>query len=112
MTFLALSSQRSLFMLQKSQLEFEQTLIMNQANWLQQEMADRADLLSGADGGGSVDLDDDPYYVALQKEEEYLTSRQDSLSNQITLLTEEINSTKSLVQNNIKASCGLNLIGG
>ena len=107
MTFLALSSQKSLFMLQKSQLEFEQTLIMNQANWLQQEMAAHAEAL-----GTEVDLDNDPYYVSLQKQEEYLTTRQDALSNQITLLTEEINSTKSLVQNNIKASCGLNLIGG
>jgi len=107
MTFLALSSQRSLFMLQKSQLEFEQLLVMNQANWLQQEMADRADAL-----GTEVDLDNDPMYVSMQKEEEYLTTRQDTLSNQISLLNEEINSTKSLVQTNIKSSCGLNLIGG
>jgi len=108
MTFLALSSQKSLFMLQKSQLEFEQTLVMNQANWLAQEMSAHAEAMGGTD----VDLDNDPYYISLQKQEEYLTTRQDALSNQITLLTEEINSTKSLVQNNIKASCGLNLIGG
>lgn len=107
MTFLALSSQRSLFMLQKSQLEFEQMLVMNQANWLQQEMDARAEAL-----GTDVDLDNDAYYVSLQKQEEYLTTRQDTLSNQISLLNEEINSTKSLVQTNIKASCGLNLIGG
>lgn len=107
MTFLALSSQRSLFMLQKSQLEFEQTLVMNQANWLQQEMDARAEAL-----GTDADLDNDAYYVSLQKQEEYLTTRQDSLSNQISLLNEEINSTKSLVQTNIKSSCGLNLIGG
>lgn len=107
MTFLALSSQRSLFMLQKSQLEFEQTLVMNQANWLQQEMDARAEAL-----GTDADLDNDAYYVSLQKQEEYLTTRQDSLSNQISLLNEEINSTKSLVQANIKSSCGLNLIGG
>ncbi len=107
MTFLALSSQRSLFMLQKSQLEFEQTLIMNQANWLQQEMDARAEAL-----GTDADLDNDAYYVSLQKQEEYLTTRQDSLSNQISVLNEEINSTKSLVQTNIKSSCGLNLIGG
>ncbi|MBO5434842.1 hypothetical protein J6A31_03345 [bacterium] len=108
MTFLALSSQKSLFMLQKSQLEFEQTLVMNQANWLAQEMSAHAEAMGGTD----ADLDNDPYYISLQKQEEYLTTRQDALSNQITLLTEEINSTKSLVQNNIKASCGLNLIGG
>jgi len=47
MTFLAMSSQRSLFMLQKSQLEFEKNLIMNQSIWLTQEMDARAELLQG-----------------------------------------------------------------
>ena len=33
MAFLAIDSQRNLFTLQKSQLEFEQMLVMNQVNW-------------------------------------------------------------------------------
>lgn len=107
MTFLAIDSQKSLFTLQKSQLQFEQTLIMNQANWLAKEMGNRAEEI-GTDG----DIDNDPYYVSMQKQEEYLTTRQNTLDTQISLLDNEIASMKTMVQNNIKSSCGLNLIGG
>lgn len=107
MTFLAIDSQKSLFTLQKSQLQFEQTLIMNQANWLASEMGRRAEEL-----GPEADLDNDPYYVGLQKQEEYLTTRQNTLDTQISLLDNEIASMKTMVQNNIKSSCSLNLIGG
>ena len=41
MTFLAIDSQKSLLTLQKSQLQFEQTLVMNQANWIMNEMSAR-----------------------------------------------------------------------
>lgn len=107
MTFLALDSQRSLFTLQKSQLTFEQTLVMNQANWLAKEMANRAEEL-----GTDADIDSDPYYITLQKQEEYLTARQSALDTQIGLLDNEIASMRTMVQNNIKSSCSLNLIGG
>lgn len=110
MTFLAIDSQKSLFTLQKSQLQFEQTLIMNQANWLSKEMGYRAEELG--EGEGDVDIDKDPYYITLQKQEEYLTTRQNSLDTQISLLDNEISSMKTMVQNNIKSSCSLNLIGG
>ncbi len=107
MTFLAIDSQKSLFTLQKSQLQFEQTLIMSQANRVMQQMSDRADYL-----GTGADLDSDPYYIALQQQEEYLTTRQEALDSQLTVLDNEIASMKSMVQNNIKTSCALNLIGG
>lgn len=112
MTFLAIDSQKNLFTLQKSQLQFEQTLVMNQANFLAKEMAARAEQLEAASGGGQVDLDNDAYYVSLQKQEEYLTTRQNTLDTQISLLDNEISSMKTMVQNNIKSSCTLNLIGG
>ncbi len=112
MTFLAIDSQKSLLTLQKSQLQFEQTLVMNQANWLTKEMGNRSEELEEASGGGTVDLDNDPYYVMLQQQEEYLTTRQDALDSQISLLDNEISSMKTMVQNNIKSSCGLNLISG
>ena len=108
MTFLAIDSQKSLFTLQKSQLQFEQVLIMNQANWLAQEMGARAEEISATDG----DIDNDPYYITLQKQEEYLTTRKNTLDTQISLLDNEIASMKTMVQNNIKSSCSLNLIGG
>ena len=85
---------------------------MNQANWLAKAMADRAEQLEAAAGDGQVDLDNDAFYVSLQKQEEYLTTRQNTLDTQISLLDNEISSMKTMVQNNIKSSCSLNLIGG
>ncbi len=111
MTFLALDSQRSLFMLQKSQVTFEMNLIMNQANYVMKQMDAYQSQAEDQNGGNSVDLDNDPYYIALQQEEEYLTVRQASLEEQITLLDNSISSLKTMAQNNIKSSCGLNLIG-
>ncbi len=111
MTFLALDSQRSLFMLQKSQVTFEMTLIMNQANFVMKQMDSYQSEAEEANGGNPVDLDNDPYYIALQQEEEYLTVRQASLEEQVTLLDNSISSLKTMAQNNIKSSCGLNLIG-
>ena len=111
MTFLAIDSQKSLLTLQKSQLQFEQTLVTNQANWIMNEMSARSQELEEATGT-TPDLDNDPYYVMLQQQEEYLTTRSDALDSQISLLDNEISSMKTMVQNNIKSSCGLNLISG
>ncbi len=107
MTFLAMSSQRSLCLLQKSQLQFEQTLIMNQVSWIQNQMTERSDEL-GTEG----DLDNDPIYVNLQQQDEYLTTRQTALEEQIAAVDATINSLKSTINTNIKSSCSLNLIGG
>ena len=107
MTFLAIDAQKNLFTLQKSQLQFEQTLVMSRANYITKQMGYRAQEL-----GDGVDPDDDPTYIALQQEESYLETRQDSLDSQISLMENEISSLKNLVNNNIKATCQLNLIGG
>ena len=108
MTFLALDAQKNLFTLQKSQLQFERTLVMSRCNYITKQMGYRAQELE--DSG--VDTDDDPTYVALQQEESYLETRQDSLDSQISLMENEISGLKTLVQNNIKSACTLNLIGG
>ena len=107
MTFLAIDAQKNLFTLQKSQLQFEQTLVMSRANYITKQMGYRAQQLEDAE----IDTDDDPTYIQLQQEESYLETRQDSLDSQISLMDNEINSLKTLVQNNIKSSCTLNLIG-
>ena len=106
MPFLAVDAQKQLFILQRNQLQYEQTLVMNEANWVSKEMGYYANEL-----GEDADLDNDPYYIELQQTEEYLESRQDTLDSQIQLLDNEISSLKTLVNNNIKNSCGLNLIG-
>ena len=108
MTFLAIDAQKNLFTLQKSQLQFEQTLVMSRVNYITKQMGYRAQELEDA----NVDVDDDPTYIQLQQEESYLETRQDSLDSQISMMENEISSLKTLVNNNIKASCTLNLIGG
>ena len=108
MTFLALDAQKNLFTLQKSQLQFERTLVMSRCNYITKQMGYRAQELEDT----GTDTDDDPTYVALQQEESYLETRQDSLDSQISLMENEISSLKTLVQNNIKSACTLNLIGG
>ena len=105
MTFLAIDAQKNLFTLQKSQLQFEQTLVMSRTNYITKQMGLRAEQL------GNNDPDSDPTYIALQQQESYLETRQDSLDSQITLIENEISSLKNLVNNNIKSSCTLNLIG-
>ena len=107
MTFLAIDAQKNLFTLQKSQLQFEQTLVMSRANYITKQMGYRAQELEQYD----TDPDDDPTYIQLQQEELYLETRQDSLDSQISLIENEISSLKNLVTSNIKSSCTLNLIG-
>ncbi len=107
MTFLALDAQKNLFTLQKSQLQFEQTLVMSRANAITKQMGYRTEELD--DQG--IDPDDDPTYIQLKQEESYLETRQDTLDSQISLMENEISSLKNLVNNNIKSSCTLNLIG-
>ena len=108
MTFLAIDAQKNLFTLQKSQLQFEQTLVMNRVNYITKQMGYRAQELSDTE----TDVDQDPTYLLLQQQESYLETRQDSLDSQISVIDNEINSLKTLVNNNIKSSCSLNLIGG
>ncbi len=110
MSFLALDAQKSLFILQRNQLQFEQTLVMNTAKRISDEMTAWADTQEEADP--DWEADDDPYYIGLQQSQEYLESKQDTLDSQIQLLDNEISSVKTLVNNNIKNTCGLNLIGG
>ncbi len=108
MSFLAIDAQKSLFTLQRSQLAFEQTLVMNEAAFVTKAKAQRESELNEAE----IECDDDYDYLCLQQEEEYLQSRQDALDSQINLLDNAINSMGNMVKNNIKSSCTLSLIGG
>ena len=110
MTFLAIDAQKNLFTLQKSQLQFEQTLVMSRCKYVTRQMGDIAQLYDDDESSG--DLEDDPNYIALQREESYLETRQDSLDSQISLIENEISSLKNLVNNNIKSACQLQLLGG
>ena len=107
MSFLAMASQKSLFTLQKSQLEYEYTILMSRTNVINSQMADYANSVEDDDS-----LDEDPFYISLEKTEEYLETQADSVKNQIDEMEQEINSLKTMVQNGIKSTCSLNLIGG
>lgn len=110
MTFLAIDAQKSLFTLQKNQLQFEQTLVQSQVSWLQKEMASIQQTFNKDFPDATID--ENPQYLQLQKQEEVLTTRTQSIENQVNTLNEIIASSKTIVQNNIKSGCGLNLIGG
>lgn len=108
MTFLAIDAQKNLFTLQKSQLQYENSLVLSRTAHITKQMGYVQQECEDAD----LDPEDNPNYVMLQQEEQYLETRQDSIESQITLLENAISGLKNLVTNNIKASCSLNLIGG
>ncbi len=108
MSFLAVDAQKSLFTLQRNQLQYEQTIVMSEANSVSRQMSAYANAM---DDEEDWNMDDDPDYQEMQRMEESLETEQDSLDTQIQLLDNEISSLKTMVNNNIKNSCGLNLIG-
>ena len=66
MSFLTMASQKTLFTLQKSQLEYEHTILMSRTNVITGQMKDYA-----AAAGDDADLDEDPFYIELEKTSEY-----------------------------------------
>ena len=67
MTFLALDAQKSLYTLQKNQLNFEQTLVISRASYISKQMG----IIQEGVEDASL-LDSDPTYIQLQTEEEQL----------------------------------------
>ena len=106
MAFLALAGQKSLMMLQKNFLQFQQISIMNQIQVATAGMTAVEKEYSGSDD----DYTEDANYIYQQQLDEQLETEKDSLDSQITALDSEISSLKTLVQNNIKSGCTLNLI--
>ena len=103
MSFLAIDAQKAYFTLQRNQLQFEMTVVMQTALQNQKAM----DAMKGEEN-----YEDDPNYIAYEEMDELLETEKDSLDSQIQLLDSEISSLKTMVNNNIKNSCTLNLIGG
>ena len=104
MSFLAIDAQKNYFTLQRNQLQFEMTVVMQTALQNQKAM--------DAIKHGNEEYEDDPNYIAYEQMDELLETEKDSLDSQIQLLDSEISSLKTMVNNNIKNSCTLNLIGG
>ncbi|MBP3820117.1 hypothetical protein J6G99_00550 [bacterium] len=110
MSFLALASQKAMLGLQKNFLQLQLTHVQNQVNYYSAEMATIQKQYQ-ADGKGS-DYDTDPMYIEYEQLDEALESEKDSIESQLTVIENEISSMKTLVNNNIKASCTLNLASG
>ena len=108
MTFLAINSQRSLYARQKSQLEFEKSIIVSRIATLQEEAGYLAEQMQGSD----MDYTSSPQYQQLHAAEMYYQTRQDNIDSQITFLNEALNSFKTLANNNMKSSGQLNLGSG
>lgn len=109
MAFLALASQKSLMMLQKNFLQLQYTSIMNQTQAASAQMT-AIERQYANDGDDSNDYTEDAQYIYYQDLSDQLETEKDSLDSQITAIDNEISGLKTLVQNNIKSSCTLNLI--
>ena len=110
MAFLALASQKSLLTLQKNFLQFQQISIMNQIQFAENMMAARQKLYSDREDG--ADCTEDADFIMYQDLDNQLQTEKESIESQITAIENEISGLKTLVNNNIKSSCTLNLASG
>jgi hypothetical protein len=62
-------------------------------------------------GDDSADCSTDPNYIYYEDLSNQLETEKDSIESQITALENEISGLKTMVNNNIKSSCTLNLLG-
>jgi hypothetical protein len=109
MAFLALASQKSLLTLQKNFLQFQLVSIMNQTHIAGAQMAAIEKEYSSQENS---DCTEDADYVYWKDMDDQLQTEKDSIESQITAIENEISGLKTLVNNNIKSSCTLNLASG
>ena len=107
MAFLALASQKSLLTLQKSFLQFQHISIQNQINYATSQMTAIEREYAATD----EDCTEDASFIYYEDLSEQLETEKDSLDTQITAIENEISGLKTMVNNNIKSSCTLNLLG-
>ena len=100
----------SLLTLQKNFLQFQQVGIQNQIQLASAQMSAIQKEYRGCSSDESYE--DDADYIYYEQLDEQLQTEKDLLDSQITELDSQISSMKTLVQNNIKSSCTLNLSGG
>lgn len=111
MSFLALASQKSLLTMQKSFLQLQYIGISND---LQYAEAQQAAIMKRyqANGNSGADYTEDSMYVYWEQLDQQLSTEKDSLDTQLTAIENEISSLKTMVNNNVKTSCTLNLATG
>lgn len=109
MAFLALASQKSLLTLQKNFLQLQYVSIQNQIQYATSQMTAIEREYSSMDDN-SADYTEDADYIYFEDLDNQLETEKDSLDSQLTAIENEISGLKTLVNNNIKSSCTLNLI--
>jgi hypothetical protein len=62
------------------------------------------------DSSGANDYTQDASYIYYEDLDDQLETEKDSLDSQLTAIENEISGLKTLVNNNIKSSCTLNLL--
>ena len=114
MAFLMMSSQKSLLTIKKNSLQFEYSCRVNDVQNLKKREADYAKEKNSNTQGTDYewDMENDPEYVKMTKEEESLTVDVDNLNSQIQIVDAEIAAMKTMVQNDVKQATTLNLLGG
>lgn len=111
MSFLALASQKSLMTLQMSFLQLQYNSISNQIQAANSHMT--AIKKAGKEAeGADYDESKDTEYLYYEQLDEELQTEKDSLDTQLEALKNEVSSLKTMVNNNIKSSCTLNLASG
>lgn len=110
MAFLALASQKSLLTLQKNFLQFQLLSIQNQTNYATSQMTAIEREYAAMDDD-EADCTEDASFIYYGDLSQQLESEKDSIESQITALENEISGLKTMVNNNIKSSCTLNLLG-
>lgn len=109
MSFLALASQKSLLNLRKSFLELQKISIQNRIEAAQSQMAYIERMHADDD---NWEQDEDSNYQYYARLDDSLSTEADSLDSQLSVLQNDISSLKTLVNNNIKTSCTMNISGG
>lgn len=108
MAFLALASQKSVLTLQKNFLQFQMISLQNQ---IQYASAMMNEVQKACEDQEDVDYTENADYIYYEQLDEQLSAEKDSIETQMTAIENEISSLKTLVNNNIKTSCTLNLVG-
>ncbi len=108
MAFLALASQKSLMSLQKNFLQFQYLSIMNQIHYASSQMT----AIQREYASSDADCTEDADYIYYEDLSNQLETEKESIDSQLTAIENEISGLKTLVNNNIKSSCTLNLLGG
>lgn len=114
MAFLALAAQKSVLSLQKNFLQLQYLSIsnQNQAAVAQMTSIQREYSQMKDENGQTPDYTEDADYIYFEELSNQLETEKDSLDSQMTAIDNELSSLKTLVNNSIKSSCTLNLVGG